>query len=230
MELEFTYEEMFPNFGLTGRAALYEGAPVTPDQVDELTETVLGYGQTNGSIEVRERISSLYPGQGIDNVLVTNGYLNRGPLEELIPFIDAVNVDLKSMDDVFYRKVCKARLEPVLESIRAFHEAGVHLETLQPLVRRGHRQQLRRLVEGLAHCVVARLAEQLRRPARLGHGPWPCGAAVGRHRSPPQHHPLRGAGTRRTAGRSRRRPCAHLAAPATRPDRGGLRAYGRDRR
>jgi aspartate/methionine/tyrosine aminotransferase len=44
-----------------------------PEQLAELEETVLGYGQTNGSIEVRERISSLYPGQGIDNVLVTNG-------------------------------------------------------------------------------------------------------------------------------------------------------------
>jgi len=44
-----------------------------PEQLAELEDTVLGYGQTNGSIEVRERISSLYPGQGIDNVLVTNG-------------------------------------------------------------------------------------------------------------------------------------------------------------
>ena len=37
------------------------------------SETVLGYGQTNGSIELRQRIAALYPGQGIDNVLVTNG-------------------------------------------------------------------------------------------------------------------------------------------------------------
>ncbi len=44
-----------------------------PEQLAELEETVLGYGQTNGSIEVRERIASLYPGQTPDNVLVTNG-------------------------------------------------------------------------------------------------------------------------------------------------------------
>jgi len=43
------------------------------EQLAELEETVLGYGQTNGSIEVRERIAALYPDQKIGNVLVTNG-------------------------------------------------------------------------------------------------------------------------------------------------------------
>ena len=46
---------------------------LTPEQIEELTGTVLGYGQTNGSIPLRERIAALYQGQTIDNVLVTNG-------------------------------------------------------------------------------------------------------------------------------------------------------------
>jgi len=46
---------------------------LTPEQIAELTRTVLGYGQTNGSIALRKRIVELYPGQTIDNVLVTNG-------------------------------------------------------------------------------------------------------------------------------------------------------------
>ena len=46
---------------------------LTPDQLGEIEETVLGYGQTNGSLEIRQRIAALYPGQGPDNVLVTNG-------------------------------------------------------------------------------------------------------------------------------------------------------------
>lgn len=65
---------------------------------------------------------------GLKNVLVTNGFLNAEPLAELLPWIDAANIDLKSMDPVFYRKVCKAQLPPVLAAIRQFHEAGVHLE------------------------------------------------------------------------------------------------------
>ena len=46
---------------------------LTPKQLEMIQSTVLGYGQTNGSPEVRERIAALYPNLGADNVLVTNG-------------------------------------------------------------------------------------------------------------------------------------------------------------
>ena len=46
---------------------------LTPEQIEELIGIVLGYGQTNGSISLRERIAALYVGQNVDNVLVTNG-------------------------------------------------------------------------------------------------------------------------------------------------------------
>ena len=46
---------------------------LTQEEIDRLTDTVLGYGQTNGSIPLRQRISTLYNGANEDNVLVTNG-------------------------------------------------------------------------------------------------------------------------------------------------------------
>jgi aspartate/methionine/tyrosine aminotransferase len=46
---------------------------LTSEQLADLQQTVLGYGQTNGSIELRQRVAALYQGQGTDNVLVTNG-------------------------------------------------------------------------------------------------------------------------------------------------------------
>jgi aspartate/methionine/tyrosine aminotransferase len=49
------------------------GDLLTREQLDTVHNTVLGYGQTNGSPAVRERIASLYPGLTADNVLVTNG-------------------------------------------------------------------------------------------------------------------------------------------------------------
>jgi len=52
--------------------------------------------------------------RGLKNVLVTNGYVNPGPLEELLPLVDAMNIDIKSMDPEFYRKICRSSLEPVL--------------------------------------------------------------------------------------------------------------------
>lgn len=44
--------------------------------------------------------------KGLKNVVVTNGYICREPLQELLPFIDAFNIDLKSFRDAFYRKLC----------------------------------------------------------------------------------------------------------------------------
>ncbi len=74
---------------------------------------------------------------GLKVVLVTNGYLNPGPLAELLPLVDAANIDLKAMDDRFYRRVCRARLQPVLDAITRFVAAGVHVE-LTNLVIPGH--------------------------------------------------------------------------------------------
>jgi pyruvate formate lyase activating enzyme len=65
---------------------------------------------------------------GLKNVLVSNGYINPKPLDELMPIIDAANIDLKAMKPQFYRTVCKGKLEPILSNIKRFYEAGIHLE------------------------------------------------------------------------------------------------------
>ena len=51
-------------------------------------------------------------------VLVTNGYVNPEPLEKLLPYLDALNIDLKSFREETYRKLCKSDLEPVLNTIK----------------------------------------------------------------------------------------------------------------
>lgn len=58
----------------------------------------------------------LVRGAGMKNVLVTNGYVEEEPLKRLLPFIDALNIDIKSMDENFYRDICQSRLEPVLRT------------------------------------------------------------------------------------------------------------------
>lgn len=70
---------------------------------------------------------------GMANVLVTNGYVRPEPLAELLPIVDAMNIDLKSMDPDFYRRICGGTLEPVLETIRAAARA-VHVELTNLLV------------------------------------------------------------------------------------------------
>jgi pyruvate formate lyase activating enzyme len=67
-------------------------------------------------------------------VMVTNGYVNRKPLAELLPLIDAMNIDLKAFDDEFYKKYCGGRVEPVKETIAAAVAAGVHVEVTLLLI------------------------------------------------------------------------------------------------
>ncbi len=55
---------------------------------------------------------------GKKNVLVTNGYINQEPLRELLPFIDAMNIDVKAFKESFYRQNCAGSLKPVLETVK----------------------------------------------------------------------------------------------------------------
>ena len=72
--------------------------------------------------------------KGLKNILVSAGYVSEEPLQEILPYIDAANIDIKAMDDSFYRKYCGASLEPVLENILTMRDAGVHLEITNLLV------------------------------------------------------------------------------------------------
>lgn len=66
---------------------------------------------------------------GLKTVLVTNGFISREAAEELYPLTDAANIDVKAMNEEFYRTMCNASLQPVLESCIYFkRELGRHLE------------------------------------------------------------------------------------------------------
>ena len=65
---------------------------------------------------------------GLWNILVTAGYVCQQPLADLLPFIDAANIDLKSFSDDIYRKVSGGRLSTVLNTILAMKQAGVWIE------------------------------------------------------------------------------------------------------
>lgn len=65
---------------------------------------------------------------GIRNVFVSNGFMSEKSAKILGQLLDADNIDLKSFSDSFYRKVCKARLKPVLDTIQRMKELGVWVE------------------------------------------------------------------------------------------------------
>ncbi len=72
--------------------------------------------------------------EGITNVFVTNGYTSGAAIKKISPFLDAVNVDLKSFREDFYHKVCGARLQPVLENIKLYKELGIWIEITTLLI------------------------------------------------------------------------------------------------
>jgi len=75
--------------------------------------------------------AKLFQPHDIRIVLVTNGYINPEPLAELLPYLDAMNIDLKSINADFYKKVCQGSLQPVLSTIRtAFTDCHIELTNL----------------------------------------------------------------------------------------------------
>jgi len=66
--------------------------------------------------------------KGIKNVYVSNGFETKEAIEKIAPYLDAINVDLKSFSNDFYRKVCGGTLKPVLETIKRVHKLGIWME------------------------------------------------------------------------------------------------------
>ena len=65
---------------------------------------------------------------GLWIILVTAGYVCKKPLADLLPYLDAANVDLKSFSDDIYHRVSGGHLQPVLDTILAMKDAGVWVE------------------------------------------------------------------------------------------------------
>ena len=66
--------------------------------------------------------------EGIKNVFVSNGYMSSEAARQIAPYLDAINIDLKAFTDKFYKEVCGARLNPVLETILLMKELDVWVE------------------------------------------------------------------------------------------------------
>ncbi|NIO00775.1 MAG: AmmeMemoRadiSam system radical SAM enzyme [Candidatus Latescibacteria bacterium] len=72
--------------------------------------------------------------QNIASVLISCGFMNEKPLEEMCDVLDAIKIDLKGFSEDFYRRVSSAELKPVLRSIKQVHKSGVHLEIVNLVV------------------------------------------------------------------------------------------------
>jgi pyruvate formate lyase activating enzyme len=115
------------------RASEIPGEVVAPEEVVAAAERAgcesISYTYTEPTIffEFAFDCARLAHQKGIKNVFVSNGYISPEATKTIAPFLDANNVDLKG-DDAFYRKVCGARLQPVLDTIKLMKALGVWVE------------------------------------------------------------------------------------------------------
>jgi pyruvate formate lyase activating enzyme len=110
------------------------GTEVSPAQIIKLAKErgcrLIAFTYTEPTIyyEYMLDIAKLAKKEGMECVIVSNGYINDEPLQKLIPFISAANIDLKGGKD-FYKKVCKVPdHEPIKKTIIALKRGGVHVE------------------------------------------------------------------------------------------------------
>ncbi len=79
-------------------------------------------------------IAKLAKEKGLKNILISNGYINKEPLEEVSPYIDAANIDLKCFDDRIYKKLNKGTLKPVLDTLLTLKKNNIWIEITNLLI------------------------------------------------------------------------------------------------
>jgi pyruvate formate lyase activating enzyme len=91
------------------------------------TDPIIYYEYTLDSARLAKK-------ENIRNVLVTAGYINAPPWKKLLEFIDAANIDLKSMSDEFYRDICSGTLKPVLDALVIAKSMNVWVEVTNLII------------------------------------------------------------------------------------------------
>ncbi len=92
------------------------------------------YGEPVVFNEYVQDIAALGREKGVLSVVVSNGYIEEGPLSDLCAVVDAIKIDLKAFTDEYYRTICGATLRPVLDTIVRIRRSGVWLELVYLMV------------------------------------------------------------------------------------------------
>ncbi len=111
-----------------------EGSAVSPSKIVSLAKQYqcrsISYTYTEPTIyfEYAYETARQARQEGIKNVFVTNGYMTEEALQTIQSYLDAANVDLKSFREKFYKEICGATLQPVLENLRQMRRMGIWVE------------------------------------------------------------------------------------------------------
>jgi len=113
------------------------------------------YSEPTIFLEYAYDIMKLAHKHGLKNIWVTNGYMSKETLELILPFLDAINIDLKGFDDKIMFKYCGGLVKPVKDNIIRVYNSHVHLE-ITTLVVPGVNdslEELRKIAEFISSCL-----------------------------------------------------------------------------
>jgi len=120
-----------------GRVA---GKSLTPQEIVEdarrtgCKSIAYTYNEPTVFFELALATAKLANAKNIKNIFVSNGYMSAEALEMINPFLGAANVDLKAFSDGFYRKMCSARLAPVLDTLKKMKSLDIFVEVTTLLI------------------------------------------------------------------------------------------------
>ncbi|MFC1723985.1 AmmeMemoRadiSam system radical SAM enzyme [candidate division KSB1 bacterium] len=72
--------------------------------------------------------------KGIKSVIISNGYINQKPLDDLLNVLDGVKIDLKAFTDRFYKELVMGKLKPVLDTLVLLKKRGVWFEIVYLMI------------------------------------------------------------------------------------------------
>ena len=88
----------------------------------------LTYNEPTIFFEYAYDICKIAKKHNLKTVFVSNGFINKQPITKISKYLNAVNIDIKSFSDNFYKKICGASLNSVLEAIKHYYKKGVWIE------------------------------------------------------------------------------------------------------
>ncbi|MBV5321783.1 MAG: AmmeMemoRadiSam system radical SAM enzyme, partial [Sulfuricurvum sp.] len=71
---------------------------------------------------------------GLKNIYVTSGYETHKSIDTIAPYLDGMNIDIKSYSQSFYKDICGASFKPMLDTIEYAHSKGIWIETTTLLI------------------------------------------------------------------------------------------------
>lgn len=123
------------NYSISQQSSADFSAKTEPDRIVKDALSALNnigvaftYNEPVISFEFIRDVALKVKKKGLHTVLVSNGFVNKDPLTEIISFTDAFNIDLKAFNNDFYRKLTGALIEPVKNALKQISQAGRHLE------------------------------------------------------------------------------------------------------